>query len=82
MFNANSYKAVTVSKLAILIKDKKVLGLTGTPNELFKKVGFKLAKVHTPIKPTFLNSSFGVPVNPNTFLSLIKIASFEIVIAL
>jgi len=37
MFNANSYKAVTVSKLAILIKDKKVLGLTATPNELFKK---------------------------------------------
>jgi hypothetical protein len=45
MFNANSYKSKTISKLALLIQDKRVLGLTATPNALFQKVGYKIANI-------------------------------------
>lgn len=45
LFNANSYKSKTISKLALLTQDKKVLGLTATPNGLFQKIGYKLINV-------------------------------------
>jgi len=82
MFNANSYKAVTVSKLAILIKDKKVLGLTATPNELFKKVGFKLAKVKTPSKPTTITQRVLKEAPEKVIISHIKNSKRKLIVRL
>jgi hypothetical protein len=82
MINANSYKAATVSKLAILIKDKKVLGLTGTPNQLFKKLGFKLAKVHTPSKPTTITQRVLKEAPEKVIISHIKNSKRKLIVRL
>lgn len=51
---ANSYKADEISALTSKIKDRKVLGLTGTPSQLLSKLGFKLIKVNQRV-PSKLN---------------------------
>lgn len=39
---ANGYKPETISELVWLLKDKKVIGLTGTPSNIFRTLGYKL----------------------------------------
>ncbi|MDT0685563.1 DEAD/DEAH box helicase family protein [Autumnicola psychrophila] len=39
---ANGYKPETISQLTWLLKDKKVIGLTGTPSNIFSSLGYKL----------------------------------------
>lgn len=45
LFLSNSYKLETITKLTSLLEFKKVIGLTGTPNNIFKDVGYTLVSV-------------------------------------
>lgn len=64
LFTANSYKRDVISELVggLGNNDAVLIGLTGTPNELFKNIGFKLIEVDvkhpqpTKIKLRFCNS--------------------------
>ncbi|WP_298949375.1 DEAD/DEAH box helicase family protein [uncultured Polaribacter sp.] len=42
---ANSYKREAIKNLTSLLKTYKVIGLTGTTNQLFKAIGYKLVNV-------------------------------------
>ncbi|MBM1106041.1 DEAD/DEAH box helicase family protein [Aurantibacter crassamenti] len=45
LFLSNSYKRTTINELTALLEYKKVIGLTGTPNNLFTDVGYSLVSV-------------------------------------
>ena len=45
LFTSNSYKRETITKLTALLEHKKVIGLTGTSNNLFSNVGYSLVSV-------------------------------------
>jgi hypothetical protein len=45
LFTGNSYKRETITKLTALLEHKKVIGLTGTPNNLFFDVDYSLVSV-------------------------------------
>lgn len=45
LFLGNGYKREAIAKLTSLLDDQKVIGLTGTPNNLFNTIGFSLVSV-------------------------------------
>lgn len=45
LISANSYKYEAIRELTKGLKNIKVIGLTGTPNNLFKQIGYKLLKI-------------------------------------
>lgn len=44
-FLGHNYKSDTITQLTKLLEYKKVIGLTGTPNNLFKEIGYTLVSV-------------------------------------
>jgi len=52
LLTANSYKLKTIAELTPHLIENKVIGLTGTPSNIFKSIGYKLIKVGVtnPIK--------------------------------
>ncbi|MCO5723225.1 DEAD/DEAH box helicase family protein [Robiginitalea marina] len=54
MISANSYKDGVISELASMIKEKTLIGLTGTPVQILSDLGFKLLKVISERKPNLL----------------------------
>ena len=46
----NNYKRETITQLTALLEYKKVIGLTGTPNNLFKEIGYSLLSVSKKVK--------------------------------
>ena len=52
LLTANSYKLKTIAELTPHLSENKVIGLTGTPSNIFKSIGYKLIKVGVtnPIK--------------------------------
>ena len=52
LITANSYKREAIKNLTSLLNSYKIIGLTGTINQLFKAIGYKLVNViKTPLKP-------------------------------
>lgn len=45
LITANSYKKDVINNLTPLLGEEKVIGLTGTPNSIFKNIGYKLINV-------------------------------------
>ena len=45
LITANSYKRETIKNLTSLLDSYKIIGLTGTTNQLFKSIGYKLVNV-------------------------------------
>ncbi|MGP1991872.1 DEAD/DEAH box helicase family protein [Zobellia laminariae] len=45
LFLAHDYKSETISKLTALLEYKNVIGLTGTPSNLFRNLGYSLLSV-------------------------------------
>lgn len=41
LITANNYKSKTIKELTQYLRNKKVIGLTGTPNLLFRSIGYK-----------------------------------------
>ncbi|TXE10502.1 DEAD/DEAH box helicase [Gelidibacter salicanalis] len=60
---ANSYKRELLAELTFLIKDKKVIGLTATPNEVFKNIGYRLLSVekHAQKRTKVIQRSSNLP---------------------
>lgn len=52
LITANSFKSEVIEQLTHCLNDNKIIGLTGTPSNLFKEIGFKLLNVDVkePIK--------------------------------
>ena len=48
LLTAHSYKTSTISELTPFLEQNKVIGLTGTPNQIFKKLGYKIVNVAQP----------------------------------
>lgn len=71
LITANSYKKETIRKLTTGFNDRsKLIGLTGTPNNIFRNIGFKLLNidverpVKTPVEVRILNSApFGIALH-------------------
>lgn len=63
LLTANSYKRELLAELTFLIKDKKVIGLTATPNEVFKNIGYKLLSVekHAQKRTKVIQRSSNLP---------------------
>ena len=45
LLTANSFKADVIADLTTLIANKKIIGLTGTPSQIFTQLGYKLLNV-------------------------------------
>lgn len=52
LFTANSFKRKVIEELTGYLENNKVIGLTGTPNAIFKEIGYKVIDVDIkkPIK--------------------------------
>ncbi len=53
LLTANSFKADVIADLTTLIASKKIIGLTGTPSQIFTQLGYKLLNVDVD-KPTLM----------------------------
>ena len=51
LIKAQSYKLQAIKDLCSTLRECKVIGLTGTPNPLFKNIGYKLMKVKKNVQP-------------------------------
>lgn len=62
LLTANSFKRSVIADLTPYLKDKNVIGLTGTPENIFKQIGYKLINVdvknpeQTQIEVRYLNN--------------------------
>jgi hypothetical protein len=45
LITANEYKPKTIKEITSLLHSYNVIGLTGTPNQLFKAIGYKLVNI-------------------------------------
>lgn len=53
LITANQYKSETIKNLTSVFKNKTIIGLTGTPNLLFKSLGFKLMLVKKEVRQPY-----------------------------
>ncbi len=63
LLTANAYKRSEITELTQCLENQKVIGLTGTPNAIFKKIGYSLIEVKkekqapTPVEVRYSNLS-------------------------